>query len=198
MGPFPGVLWGCGSSFRPCVAGREIMNAIECMKSRRSIRSFRNDPVPRTIIEDIVDCGRLAASANNLQPWIFVAVEDAEIRRTIAHATDWQVHRIRARLHRGLLSRNEVPPQRRKRSHSEHFECRARSLARLMLGCRRQESLCREGALNPRRSGRLPARFPGRDRPPRRGAASRKYPLSRVLRWNSFAGKNDGTAVGAP
>jgi nitroreductase len=69
--------------------GKEIMNAIECMKSRRSIRSFRNEPVPRAIIEEIVDCARLAATAINIQPWIFIAVDDAGLRRTIADATDY-------------------------------------------------------------------------------------------------------------
>jgi nitroreductase len=65
------------------------MNAIECMKTRRSIRSFRSDPVPRATIGDIVDCARLSATAINIQPWIFIAVDDPTIRRKIAEATDY-------------------------------------------------------------------------------------------------------------
>jgi len=65
------------------------MDAIECMKTRRSIRTFLDHPVPRAIVEDIVDCGRLAATANNLQPWVFIAVEDPKLRRQIADVTDW-------------------------------------------------------------------------------------------------------------
>jgi len=48
------------------------VKAIEAIKRRRSIRKYRPDPVPREIIEDIVDCGRLAPSARNDQPWEFV------------------------------------------------------------------------------------------------------------------------------
>jgi nitroreductase len=64
------------------------MNAIEMLKTRRSVRVFQERPVPREIIEDIVDCGRLAASANNVQPWEFVAVTDVAMRRRIAETTD--------------------------------------------------------------------------------------------------------------
>ena len=31
------------------------MEAIECLKTRRSTRSYRTDPVPREVIEDIID-----------------------------------------------------------------------------------------------------------------------------------------------
>ncbi len=65
------------------------MDAIECMKTRRSIRAFLDQPIPRAVVEDIIDCGRLAATANNLQPWVFIAVEDPQLRKQIAEVTDW-------------------------------------------------------------------------------------------------------------
>jgi nitroreductase len=65
------------------------VDAVECMKSRRSIRSYHHRPIPREIIGNIVDCGRLAATAINIQPWLFIAVEDEELRRRIAESTDY-------------------------------------------------------------------------------------------------------------
>ncbi|MBE3099669.1 MAG: nitroreductase family protein [Planctomycetes bacterium] len=65
------------------------MDAIECLKTRRSIRAYLHTPVPRAIVEDIVDCGRLAASAINIQPWLFVAVEDDALRRQLADLCDY-------------------------------------------------------------------------------------------------------------
>jgi len=65
------------------------VDAIECMKTRRSIRAYHQKPIPREIIESIVDCGRLAATAINIQPWLFVAVEDEDLRGHIAEATDY-------------------------------------------------------------------------------------------------------------
>jgi nitroreductase len=64
------------------------MDAIEMLKTRRSVRAYTRASIPRKIIEDIVDCGRLAASANNVQPWEFVVVTDPELLRRIAGATD--------------------------------------------------------------------------------------------------------------
>lgn len=65
------------------------MDAIECLKTRRSVRSYRPGVVDRAVIEDIVDCARLAATAINIQPWLFVAVTDEETRRKIASTTDY-------------------------------------------------------------------------------------------------------------
>ena len=65
------------------------MDAIECMKTRRSIRAFRDLAVPRAVVEDIVDCGRLAATAINIQPWLFVAVEESLLRKQIADIADY-------------------------------------------------------------------------------------------------------------
>jgi len=64
------------------------MDAMEALKTRRSVRTFKDRPVPREIIEDVVDCGRLAASARNVQPCEFVVVADAQTRRRIADAAD--------------------------------------------------------------------------------------------------------------
>ena len=64
------------------------MDAIEALKTRRSVRAFTSAPVAKDVIEDLVDCARLAATARNVQPWEFVVVTDAERRRRIAQAAD--------------------------------------------------------------------------------------------------------------
>ncbi len=65
------------------------MDAIEALRARRSVRSFRPEPVPRAALETIVDCARLAATARNEQPWEFVVVTDPATRGKIAGATDF-------------------------------------------------------------------------------------------------------------
>jgi len=60
------------------------MDAILALKTRRSVRTYERRPVPREIIEDVIDCGRLAASANNIQPWEFVVVTEEGLRRKLA------------------------------------------------------------------------------------------------------------------
>jgi nitroreductase len=60
------------------------MDAIEALKTRRSIRRYEDRPVDRETLEEIVDCGRLAASARNEQPCEFVVVTDVGLRQEIA------------------------------------------------------------------------------------------------------------------
>lgn len=65
------------------------MDAIEALKTRRSVRDYKTDPVAREVLEEIIDCGRLAATARNEQPWEFVVVSDAAMRRRIAEISEY-------------------------------------------------------------------------------------------------------------
>ena len=65
------------------------MDAMECFRTRRSIRSYKDQPVPRDVIESIVDVGHLAATGMNLQPCHFVVVTDAAMRQNIADITQY-------------------------------------------------------------------------------------------------------------
>ena len=66
------------------------MNELtEVIKRRRSVRKFESKPISEEIIRDILDCARLAPTANNLQPWLFGAVTDPSIRREIAELTEY-------------------------------------------------------------------------------------------------------------
>jgi nitroreductase len=60
------------------------MDAMDAIMKRRSVRSFTANPVPANIVEEIVDAGRLAPTARNVQPWEFVAVANPDTRRAIA------------------------------------------------------------------------------------------------------------------
>ena len=60
------------------------MDAMKAIATRRSVRSFSVGVVPRGIIEKLVDAGRLAPSARNVQPWEFVAVTDPGTRGELA------------------------------------------------------------------------------------------------------------------
>jgi nitroreductase len=64
------------------------MDAIECIKTRRSVRAYKPGTIDRSVIEDIVDCARLAATAINIQPWTFVAVTEPATLAKIASTTD--------------------------------------------------------------------------------------------------------------
>jgi nitroreductase len=62
---------------------------VEVIKKRRSVRKFEPRPVSEETIRDILDCARLAPTANNVQPWLFGAVTDLDLKSQIAHLADY-------------------------------------------------------------------------------------------------------------
>jgi len=57
---------------------------LNLLKSRRSIRRYRPDPVPDEMVEQLLQAGRWAPSASNRQPWDFIVVRDEAIRQQVA------------------------------------------------------------------------------------------------------------------
>ena len=54
------------------------MDAIECIKGRRSIRSFTDEPVSHELLEEVIDVARFAPSWKNTQIARYIAVEGAK------------------------------------------------------------------------------------------------------------------------
>jgi iodotyrosine deiodinase len=60
----------------------------EHMAGRRSVRMFSDRPVSREVIEQVILAAGTAPSGANKQPWRFVAVQDASIKREIRIAAE--------------------------------------------------------------------------------------------------------------
>ena len=58
------------------------------MDSRRSVRDFAPDPVPRELIERAIETASTAPSGAHRQPWRFVVVGDPAIKREIRIAAE--------------------------------------------------------------------------------------------------------------
>ena len=58
------------------------------MHLRRSVRDFSNRSIPRDIIENVIRAAGSAPSGANQQPWHFVAVSNAEVKREIRIAAE--------------------------------------------------------------------------------------------------------------
>ena len=43
-----------------------------CIYTRRSIRKYKNKSVPKELLDEIIDAGRMAPSAKNRQPWKYI------------------------------------------------------------------------------------------------------------------------------
>jgi nitroreductase len=54
--------------------------------SKRDTKRYAEKPIPRTIVERILDAGRVTGSSQNKQPWRLLVVEDTGRRERLAGA----------------------------------------------------------------------------------------------------------------
>jgi nitroreductase len=68
---------------------------LELVKKRRSFRRFKPDPVPKEIVEKVLEAARHSPSAGNSQPWEFVVVQDAATKRSLTQSITSGYKKIR-------------------------------------------------------------------------------------------------------
>lgn len=56
------------------------------IEDRRSIRKYKDQPVPEDVLNDILESARLAPSGSNTQPWRFIVVRSKETREKLSRA----------------------------------------------------------------------------------------------------------------
>lgn len=76
------------------------MDALQLIKSRRSVRAFKPDPVPREVIERILDAAVWAPNHKLTEPWRFY-VMGSETKRRFAE--------LRSRLRAGKVADPNAP-----------------------------------------------------------------------------------------
>lgn len=64
---------------------------LEAIRSRRSIRRYRNDPVSPDLIDEILRAAVWAPSAHNRQPWRFAVVREGVAKERLAAAMGGQL-----------------------------------------------------------------------------------------------------------
>lgn len=65
----------------------QLMNDFQTfLRTRRSIRRFKPDPMPAPVIERILETATYAPSAHNLQPWRFCVVTDSAAKNRLGEA----------------------------------------------------------------------------------------------------------------
>ena len=61
----------------------------DIISKRRSIRRFKQDPIPFETLERLVDLARVAPSSANLQPLQYIVVDDPQILLSVFAALKW-------------------------------------------------------------------------------------------------------------
>jgi nitroreductase len=62
---------------------------MDTIVSRRTIRRFKQEAIPRDDLVELVNAGRLAATAGNRQPWKFVIVDDPSLVKDTHASLGW-------------------------------------------------------------------------------------------------------------
>ena len=57
-------------------------STIECLKSRRSVKSYKPDMLPKEVIQEIVEAGTWVPTGMNRQSPIILAITDKESKRS--------------------------------------------------------------------------------------------------------------------
>lgn len=66
------------------------MKVLEVIQKRRSVRKYKEDPIPEKDLMRVLEAARLAPSGKNFQPWKFVIVKDKALKEKLAQASAGQ------------------------------------------------------------------------------------------------------------
>src|SRR5690349_17730527 len=64
-------------------AAPNTADLFEIIRTTRSVRRLKSDPVPNELIRKILEAGVCAPSGGNMQRWRFLVVKDAAIKQTV-------------------------------------------------------------------------------------------------------------------
>jgi len=59
---------------------------LEAIKKRQSVRSYQDKEITEDVLQQVLEAGRLAPSANNKQHWKFIVVKDKDLRKKLVPA----------------------------------------------------------------------------------------------------------------
>ena len=54
------------------------MEVYECIRTRRTVREYKPDPIPESVVMRILQAGRWAPSSSNSQSWHFIVISNRD------------------------------------------------------------------------------------------------------------------------
>src|SRR6266853_3532865 len=65
-------------------AASDTTDLFEIIRTTRSMRRLKPDPVPNELIRKILEAGVCAPSGGNMQRWRFLVIRDPQVKQTVA------------------------------------------------------------------------------------------------------------------
>ena len=100
--------YGCANT---AVIKEVSMEVYDCIRSRRTVRNFKPEPVPNRILNRILRAGRWAPSSSNVQPWHFIVVKDPATLKTMGGIATQGTFLGQAPLAIAIVMENATRPQ---------------------------------------------------------------------------------------
>jgi len=72
--------------------GRATRDYLTFLRTLRAVRTFRPDPVPQEVIDDILEVARWSGSASNRQPWEIIVVRERDTLTSLASVDGYAGH----------------------------------------------------------------------------------------------------------
>jgi nitroreductase len=69
------------------VGGKIIMNILECINEKRSIRAYTNEVIPEDVLRTLLELGTKASTGSGMEPWGFVLIQDKEEINALSEMT---------------------------------------------------------------------------------------------------------------
>ena len=86
------------------------MDVSSTISTKRAIREFLDKPLPEESIQAILNAGRRAQSAKNIQPWHFIAIQDRQTLVALSKLGQYAGHLAGAALGVAIIT---PPPEQR-------------------------------------------------------------------------------------
>ena len=83
------------------------MELKEAIYNRRSVRKYKDRPISKDVLLEIMDAACFAPSGSNLQPWYFVVCESEESRKKLSRIVGGSIFHLR----KVLESRFQAHPE---------------------------------------------------------------------------------------
>ncbi|MBW2996263.1 nitroreductase family protein [Candidatus Woesearchaeota archaeon] len=176
------------------------MELFNCIKTRRAVRKYLDKKVPWDLVSKVIDAGRLAPSAGNLQNWKFIAVDDDGKKEAIAEACVEQTWMAEAPIHIVVCSEPKVAERyygtRGERLYSIQ-NCAAAAENMLLMAHNLGLGACWVGAFDERMLGKAvglpeearPQAVIALGWPAEKVSEPAKFPLENVTYINGWRGK---------
>jgi nitroreductase len=80
------------------------MDVSEAIRLKRTVRNYKDQPLPDDAVQAILNAGRRSQSSKNTQPWHFIAIRDKAVLKELSELGDWAGHLAEAALGIAILT----------------------------------------------------------------------------------------------